>query len=149
MENCLYLVNGLCKVCDQILGILQTAAQADQIGAYTGSIQLLVGHLTVGCGGRMQAAGTGVCHMGLDSAQLHMLHEGFGCFTAAMETKGDNAAGAVRHVFLGDLIVLIAGQAAVLDPLDLGIRLQKLCDLLGIAQCCFMRKGRLSRPRFR
>ena len=38
----------LCNICDQVLGIFQAAAQADQVGADAGGIQLLVGHLAVG-----------------------------------------------------------------------------------------------------
>ena len=41
------LVDGLLQVCDQILGIFQAAAQADQIGTDTGCFQLLVGDIYV------------------------------------------------------------------------------------------------------
>ena len=43
-----YLIQRLRDIGDEILGRLQTAAHAHQLGGHTGGSQLLIVHLTVG-----------------------------------------------------------------------------------------------------
>ena len=117
------MLQRLGNIGNQVLGIFQAAAQTDQVCTDTGGIQLLVGHLAMGGRGRMQAAGTGIGHMGLDGTQLQVLHKDLSRRSSAVQAEGDDAAGAARQVLLGQLIILVALQAAVFDPLDLGMRL--------------------------
>ena len=84
LSSRLHLFQRLGNICDQILGIFQAAAQPDQIGAHARCFQFCVGHLPVGAGCRMQAAGPGVGNVGLDRAQLQVFHEVFCCFPAAV-----------------------------------------------------------------
>ena len=138
---CLYVLQRLGDVGDQVFHIFQTAAQSDQVSANTGGIQLLIGHLPVGSGSGVQAAGPGIGHVGLDGAQLQVLHEGFRSLPSAVKAEGDDAAGAIGHIFLGDLIILVALQAAVLDPVDFFVALQILCDGLGIGAVLLHTEG--------
>ena len=135
------MVKCLGDVGNEVLGILQTAAEADQIGAHTGGIQLLVRHLTVGSRGGVEAAGTGVGHMGLDGAQLQMFHEHFRGLPSAIEAEGNDTAGAVRHILLGQIIILVTLQAAVLDPVHLFMTLEIFCNGLGIGAMLLHTEG--------
>ena len=57
-----------------------------------------------------------------------MLHEGFRCYSAAPHAEGNNAACAIGHVFLCTVIILVAGQAGIVDPCDLIVALKELCN---------------------
>ena len=70
--------------------------------------------------------------MGLNGAQLQMLHKGLRCLSAALQTEGDDTAGAVRHILLGQIVVLVTLEAAVFDPCHFFVFGQELGDLLGI-----------------
>ena len=137
----LYVFQRLGDVVQQVLGIFQAAAQTDQVGAHTGGFQLLIVHLAMGCGSGMQAAGAGVCHMGLDGTQLQVLHEHLGRLSSAVEAEGNDAAGAVGQVFLSDLVILVALQAAVLHPLDLLVVLQVSGDGVGVGAVLLHAEG--------
>ena len=80
----------------------------------------------------MQDAGVGVRHMRRDHADLQVLHEGLGRCPSALDAEGDDAAGAVGHVFFRPLIVLVGRQAGIIDPGDLLVALQVLGDLLRV-----------------
>ena len=103
----LYILEGLGDISDEVFAVFQTAGQTDQIGADTGGGQLLVGHLPVSGRGGVQAAGAGVGNVGLDGTQLQMLHKGFSSFSATDQTERNNATGAVGHIFLSQIVILI------------------------------------------
>ena len=128
----LYFFDGLLKVRDQVFLVLQTAAQADQVGTHAGGVQLFIGHLPVGGRGRMQAAGAGISNMGLDGAKLQVLHKDLRSLPSALQTEGNDAAGAARQVLLGKVVILIGLKTAVAHPGYLGVGLQILCNGLGI-----------------
>ena len=89
----------------------------------------------------MEAAGAGVRDVGFDGTQLHVFHKSLSSFSAALETEGDNTAGATRHILLGKGIVRIRLQTAVLDPSDLFVALQELGDSLGIGAVLLHAEG--------
>ena len=89
----------------------------------------------------MQAAGAGIGNVGLDGAKLQVLHEGFCRLTAAVEAEGNDAAGTVGHILLGQLVILVAFQTAVLNPVDLLMALQVFGDGLGVGAVLLHAEG--------
>ena len=69
----------------------------------------------------MQAAAACVGDVGLDREDAELLHESLGSRAAALELEGDDAAGAVRHVFLSDLVVGIARKPRIVHVGDLRV----------------------------
>ena len=122
----------LLKVGDDVLDILDTDGQTDEVGGDAGFDKLLVGELAVGRVSGMQHASVRVRDMGRDDGDLELLHKGFSSLASTPDAKGDNAAGAVRQILLREVIILVAGQTAVTDPCDLFVGLQKFRDFLGI-----------------
>ena len=55
-----------------------------------------------------------------------MPHKAGGSGAAALDAEADDAAGAVGQIFLGQCVVFIAGQPAVVDVGDLGVGGQEL-----------------------
>ena len=100
----------------EVLRVLKTAAQADEVRADACGAELGVGHLAVRGAGGVQAAGAGVRDVGLDGGDAQVRHEIFGGFTPALHAEADNAAGAVGKVLLPESVVLVTRQTAILDP---------------------------------
>ena len=82
--------------------------------------------------GGVQHAGAGICHVGDDGDELQGIHEAHGGLAVALDSEGDDAAGAVGHVLLCQGVVLVGGQAAVVYPCHARIALQELCHALGV-----------------
>ena len=122
---------GLLEVFDDVAGILQADAQAHEVGIDAGFVELGVGELAVGVGGRVQNAGVAVGDMGLDGDEPQGVHEADRGVAAALEAEGHHAAGAVRHVFLCEGVVGIGGEAGVLDPFHGRMSVQEFSNLLG------------------
>ena len=76
------------------------------------------------CG--MEQAGPRVGNMGSDRRKSEAVHKGNSLVSAALDGKGDNAAGAVGQIFLGELVVLVALEVGIVDPRDLVLRFQEL-----------------------
>lgn len=111
----LNLIQCLCQIRDQIIRILNTAGITDQIRFYAAGFQLLVIHLTMGGAGRMETAGSRICHMSLDGSQFQVLHEILGRFSSAFHAETYHAAGTVRQIFLRQFVIFISFQTAVID----------------------------------
>ena len=79
--------------------------------------------------------------MGFNGAELQMLHKDFCSLTAAMKTKGNHAAGAARQILFAQFVVLVAFQAAVLDPVYLFVFLQIFSNGLGIGAMLLHAEG--------
>ena len=80
----------------------------------------------------MEHAGVGVGHMGGDHGQLQPGHEPLRRRPAALDAERDDAAGAVGHVFLGTLIVLVPGQTGKFHPGHFFVALEEFGHLLGV-----------------
>ena len=65
--NCIQRIG---NIRDQIFFILKTKADTDQLCRYASFNELLVCHLSVGGGGRVQAAGSCICYVSLNCAKL-------------------------------------------------------------------------------
>ena len=115
-----------------IVHVLDTDREAYQIGGDAGGNELLVVHLAVGRVCRMQDARFRVGDMCRYGCETQFAHEILRRLTAAFEAEGDDAAGTVRQVLLRTLIVLVAGQTAVIDPCDLFMFRKVFRDGLGV-----------------
>ena len=113
MHSSLDGVQSLSDVRNQVFLVLNAQTDANQLGGDARVPELLVGELPVGGGGGIQAAGAGIGHVGLDCAQLQVLHEGGGRLAPALEAEADHAATAFGQVLLGQLVVLVPGQTGV------------------------------------
>jgi hypothetical protein len=63
-------VECLTDVVEDVLNVLNTDREADEVRCYTCLKQLLVGELTVGVTGGMEHTGAGIGHMGYDVDHL-------------------------------------------------------------------------------
>ena len=73
------------------------------------------------------------------TARLHSfkaIHESAACLNSALQFKGKHASIAA-HLSLSDLMLRVAGKTRIIDLLDLGMGLQVLCKLLGVAGMSF------------
>ena len=82
----------------------------------------------MGAGSRVQAAGAGIGNVGLNGGKLQLLHKGAGGFAAAGQTKGNDAAAAVRQILLRQCMVRAGLEAAVVDIGHFRVSLKELCD---------------------
>ena len=76
----------------------------------------------------MQAAAAGVGYVCLDRKYLKLMHELFGSRSSALHAEGNNAACPVRHILLGDVIVLVARKSRICDRLDFIALGQEFCQ---------------------
>lgn len=97
-------------------GVLDAAGHAHQVGGDPGGGELRVVHLPVGGRGGVQATGAGVGHVGLDGGQAQVLHKLLRRLASALHAEGDHAAGAIGHILLGDVVILVPLQAGIGDP---------------------------------
>ena len=125
-------VHRLLEIGDDVVGVLDAAAQTHQVDADPGLLQLLLGELAVRGAGRIQRAAAGIGHMRGDRDHLEVVEQRGDLVAAAGHAEGDHAAGAVRHVLLGGLVVLVAGQAGELHPADARIVIEELGHLLRV-----------------
>ena len=119
-------VQCLLDVLNDIFHVLDTHRQANQVGSHSGFAQLIVRELAVRMAGRMQHAGARVRHVSDDGHHLQAVHEADGIFFRAFQAEGDDAARAVRQVFLSQLVVFVALQSAVVHPSHPFVLFQKL-----------------------
>lgn len=121
------VAEGDLEVVDEILGVLNTAGEADQVIENASLDALLEGDGSVGHDG-------GVVSKGLDSTEgfgegkdVQVLHELTGLADASLEPEGDNTSTA-GHLTLGELVLGVRGQAGVRDLLDARVALKELSD---------------------
>ena len=69
-KNLLLCIQRLFNICNDIIRILDTNRETDQVGTYTGFHQLFVRKLTVRMAGGVQHAGAGIGYVGDDSCQF-------------------------------------------------------------------------------
>ena len=71
-------------ICDQVVFIFKAAGDTDQSGWNSGSSELLVIHLAV-CGGcRVEASGSCICYMCFNCCKFQIVHEFFGSSTSTL-----------------------------------------------------------------
>lgn len=80
----------------------------------------------------MEAAGTGIGHVGGDGPQLQTGHEGLRGLPPALHPEAHHPAGTVGQVLPGQLEVGVPGKAAVAHPGDFGVALEELRNGLGV-----------------
>ena len=132
LQKSINSIQCLLDVSEDVLNVFDAYRETDQIRRNTSGLQFFLVHLTVGAAGGMENAGLGICHMGGDGGQLQILHEGFSSSTSALDTEGHDAAAALGQVLLGQIVVFVAGQAAVVDPGHLGMLVQEFGHSLTI-----------------
>ena len=126
LSDILYLLQRLLEIRDDILGILDTDGQTHHVRRDAGFDQLLIGELTMGRGRGMEHAGAGVGDMDDDLRELERFHKAYSALFAALEANRDNAAGAVGHILLRNVVILIGFQPRIIDGLDLVMVLKEL-----------------------
>ena len=120
------------KVGDQILGGLDTAGEANEIGRDACGGELGVVHLAVSGVGRVQAAGAGIGDVGLDGGNAELLHHALGGGATALHGEADDTAGAIRHIGFCQFILAVTRQAGEVYPANFWMFFQKFCHLLRI-----------------
>ena len=128
----LHFVHGLGEVGDDVVDVLDAYGQTYKVGGDACLAQLFVAELAVGVAGGVEDAGAGIGHVGYDADEVEVVHELDGFLTTSFQAEGDDAAGAVGHVFLGQFVVFVAGQAGIVHPTYLGVLFQPLGHLLGV-----------------
>ena len=120
-------VESLREVRDNVVDVLDTHAETDEVRCNACFDELFVGELTVRVACRVQHAAAGVGHVGHDANHLEAIHELDGLFTTALNAERKNAARETAlELLLGEFIVLIAFEASVVDPSHLRVVLEEL-----------------------
>ena len=70
--------------------------------------------------------------MGDNRSEFQRIHEFRRSLSAALHAKGYDTAGAVRHVFLGNLIIFAAGQSGEIHPCHALVVSQEFSYRLGV-----------------
>ena len=73
-----------------------------------------------------------VADIGEMREQLHVRDELHAGVVAALEAEGEHRARALRHVFLGEAVILVARQAGIADPRDLRMLREPFGDRLRV-----------------
>ena len=120
-------VESLREVRDNVVDVLDTHAETDQVRSDTGFDELFVGELTVSVASRMEHAATGVGHVSHNANHLEAIHELDGLFTTALDAEREHAARETAlELLLGEFVVLVAFEAGVVDPSHLRVVLEEL-----------------------
>jgi len=82
--------------------------------------------------GWMEYAGAGIRYVSHDVDHIERIHELDSCFTVTLQTKGDDTAGTIWHVFLSKFVIGIVFQSTVMNPSYARVVVQKFCHLLSI-----------------
>ena len=125
-------VHRLLEVGDDVIGVFESAAQTHQVDAHAGFLKLRFRQLAVCGASGIQDARTGIRHMRGNGHQLKVVKERRDLVTTAGHAESDDAAGAVRHVFLRSLIILVAFQTWMIHPRDARIGGEELRHLIAV-----------------
>ena len=106
----LHLVHSLLEVGNDVIDILETDREANQVWSDAGSAKLFVRELTVSMAGRMEYAGLGIGHMGHNADELQVVHKADSRFARTIQAECDNATGTVRHILLLKGMVFVTRQ---------------------------------------
>ena len=110
---------------DQVVGRFKAAAQTHHIGADAARLELGIVHLAMRGIRGVQAARARIGYMRGNLRELQALHELLGCRASAGEAEAHHAAGAIRHVFFRQVVVLVAFEARVTYESNLRVALQE------------------------
>ena len=113
-------------ICDNVLFILDSDGETDEVCSDSCFNKLLVGKLTVGGGCRVENAGSCVGNVGNYCGELQAIHELGSRLSTALDTEGDNSAGTVGHILLRQCVVLIGLKRGIIYPCYLIICLKEL-----------------------
>ena len=81
---------------------------------------------------RVQATGSGICHMGFNRSKLQILHEYGSSFSSTFQSERYHSTAPVWHVFLCSFIVFVRWKSRIIDISNLWVLLQKFCDSLSV-----------------
>ena len=118
---------GLVEVGDDVVGVFDADGESDEgVGDAEGEAFFF--------GVGVVADESGVCdecfdaaEAGCDEAEFEAVEEAFCLGESAFDVEGDDAAEA-GHLFFGDVVVGVAGQAGVVDAFDGGVFFEVLGD---------------------
>ena len=116
------------KIGNYVIDILCSDRKSDKIFIDSAVVELLRGELAVGRARRVQTAGAAVRNMGDYRRELEAVHESDRVLSAAFYSQRNDAAGAVGHILLREVIVFVALEAGIADGLDLRMSLQEPCN---------------------
>ena len=112
--------------------MLNANGQANHVFADASFFQLLRRELAVRGAGGVGGQCFGIADIDQTQNHLKRILEACAACATALDAKIQNARGVAAHVFLHQRVVGMVGQAAVIDPIDLGVLLQKFCDFAGV-----------------
>ena len=113
------------QISDDVFLILKAAGEANKTCRDACLLKLLVRQLSVGRCSRVEAAGTGICHMGLYGCHLQALHKTLRGAPAALQTERDNTAAAAGKIFFRQLMESVTLKIRIADIFDLGLLLEE------------------------
>ena len=70
----------------------------------------------MGVAGGMEHTSASICHMGHDADEVEVVHEADSILACSLQSKGNNATSAVRHILLCQGVVLVRGQTSIVNP---------------------------------
>lgn len=106
----------LIEVGNQVVRILKAAGQPHKVWRNTRCGKLAVVHLAVRRAGGMQAACPRIGDVRLDGGKLQVAHKPLCGSSAALDAERNDAAGAVRQIFLRQLEIAVARAGRSTSP---------------------------------
>ena len=116
------------KVGNEVIRTLKSAGESDELRSDSRSDELLLAELAVCSRCGVQAAAACICNVGFDSIYLKTLHKRLGSLSAALNAEADDTAGAVGHILLCEVVVLIALKSRVGNPINVRMVFKEFCN---------------------
>ena len=126
----LELAQCLLQVGDNVVSILDTNRQANQVGVDACLEQLLVAQLAMGVACGVQHTRTRVGNVGYDGNEVEAVHETDCILFVTFNSKGHYTTTAIGQVFLCKVVVFVLLKAAIVYPFYFGVCLQEFGNLL-------------------
>ena len=120
------------KVSDEVLCAFKSATETDKVRGDACGNKLVIGHLTMGCIGRMQTATSCIYHVGFNGDKTQALHKLLCSLSSALYAETDNATCAVGAIFLGKVVIFVPFKVGVSHPVNKRMIFQKLCHFFAV-----------------
>jgi hypothetical protein len=125
-------VESLLEVVDDVVDVLETQGDTDQVGGDTSLDLLLVGELLVGGSPGVDDEGLGVTDVGQVTAELEVVDDGADLVDVAGNTEGQDTTESVLEVLGRVLVVGVGLQTGVQNPFDERVSLEPLGEGEGV-----------------
>ena len=126
----LYLGHCLFEVGNDVVAILDSYAEADEVRSNASFHELFVRHLAMSVACRVEDTCASVGNMGYDAYEVEIVHELDCIFARAFKAECDNSAASVWKVLLCKCVIFVVFQSTVVYPSNLFVLFEPFSHLL-------------------